>query len=84
MDEERREHEQHTKSLERLVKARTDQLQEMVRQRGQLLELLKQIQSMKSLEEAQRSAQHGIAKFAPEPVSAPSFGGQPGEPVPRK
>jgi len=72
----------YTANLEKLVKARTDQLLEVVSQNEQLLTLLKQIQSMKSLEDVREAARSGIKKFTPEPMPAPKFGGEAGEPVP--
>lgn len=79
---EEEEQAQHTKCLEQLVKARTDQLQATVREIHQLLEALRQIQDMESLEQVQELAQQCISKFAPAPTESPMFGGAAGEPVP--
>jgi hypothetical protein len=74
--------ERYTKSLEELVKARTDQLMQAVSQNEQFLELLTQIQSMESLEQVRESIHAAIRKFAPEETQAPRFGGEAGESVP--
>jgi hypothetical protein len=74
--------ERHTKSLEELVKARTEQLMQAVSQNEQCLELLKQIQSMESLELVREAIHAAIRKFAPEETQAPRFGGEAGESVP--
>jgi hypothetical protein len=72
----------YTKSLEELVKARTEQLMQAVSQNEQFLELLKQIQSMESLEQVREAIHAAIRKFAPERTRAPRFGGEAGESVP--
>jgi hypothetical protein len=74
--------ERHTKSLEELVKGRTEQLMQAVSQNEQFLELLKQIQSMESLEQVREAIHAAIRKFAPEETQAPRFGGEAGESVP--
>ena len=74
--------EQHTKSLEELVKARTEQLMQAVSQNEQFLELLKQIQSMESVERVREAIDAAIRKFTPEETQAPRFGGEAGESVP--
>ena len=74
--------EQYTKSLEELVKARTEQLMQAVSQNEQFLELLKQIQSMESLERVREAIHAAIRKFTPEETQAPRFGGEAGESVP--
>jgi hypothetical protein len=74
--------ERYTKSLEELVKARTDQLMQAVSQNERFLELLTQIQSMESLEQVRESIHAAIRKFAPEETQAPRFGGEAGESVP--
>jgi hypothetical protein len=74
--------ERHTKSLEELIKARTEQLMQAVSQNEQFLELLKQIQSMESLERVREAIHAAIRKFTPEETQAPRFGGETGESVP--
>jgi len=74
--------EQHTKSLEELVRARTEQLMQAVSQNEQFLELLKQIQSMESVERVREAIDAAIRKFTPEETQAPRFGGEAGESVP--
>jgi hypothetical protein len=78
------EEERYLKLLETLVKARTDQLQEVVRQNEQLLEVLKQIQSMESLEQVREATHAAIRKFTPEQTAERTqprmFGGKAGEP----
>ena len=74
--------ERHTKSLEELVKARTEQLMQAVSQNEQFLELLKQIQSMESVERVREAIDAAIRKFTPEETQAPRFGGEAGESVP--
>ena len=82
----RQEEEQYLKSLQALCKARTAQLQQVVRENEQLLMLLKQLQSMESLEQVRDSIDAAIRKFTPEETPEetlpPMFGGKPGEPVP--
>ena len=74
--------ERYTKSLEELVKARTEQLMQAVSQNEQFLELLKQIQSMESLERVREAIHAALRKFTPEETQAPRFGGEAGESVP--
>jgi hypothetical protein len=74
--------ERYTKSVEELVKARTEQLMQAVSQNEQFLELLEQIQSMESLEQVREAIHAAIRKFAPEKTQAPRFGGEAGESVP--
>jgi hypothetical protein len=74
--------ERHTKSLEELVKARTEQLMQAVSQNEQFLKLLQQIQSMESLEQVREGIHAAVRKFAPEEAQAPRFGGEAGESVP--
>src|ERR1700683_2124895 len=74
--------ERHTKSLEELVKARTEQLMQAVSQNEQFLELLKQIQSMESLERVREAVHATIRKFTPEETQALRFGGEAGGSVP--
>jgi hypothetical protein len=85
MDEANRQEVQddrYTRSLEELVKARTEQLQQAVSQNEQFLGLLKQIQSMESLEQVREATHAAIRKFAPQETRAPKFGGDAGESVP--
>ncbi len=85
MDEANRqesEDEQYTQSLQDLVKARTDQLQQTVRQNGQLLSLLRQMQSMESLEEIREAIHAAIERFAPQEFQIFEFGGKAGDSVP--
>src|SRR5579864_133942 len=74
--------ERYAKTLEKLVKARTEQLMQAVSQNERFLELLKQIQSMESLEQVREAIHAAIRKFAPEETQAPRFGGEAGESVP--
>ena len=74
--------ERYTKSVEELVKARTEQLMQAVSQNEQFLELLKQIQSMESVERVREAIDAAIRKFTPEETQAPRFGGEAGESVP--
>ncbi|HET6180510.1 MAG TPA: hypothetical protein VFE61_26555 [Candidatus Sulfotelmatobacter sp.] len=76
------EDEQYRRSLEELVKARTDQLMQTTSQNSQLMELLKQIQSMESLEQVREAVQACLKKFMREPTPTPKLGGEAGEPVP--
>ena len=85
MDEANRQEvqdERYTRSLEELVKARTEQLLQAVSQNEQFLGLLKQIQSMESLEQVREATHAAIRKFAPQETQAPKFGGDAGESVP--
>lgn len=74
--------ERYTKSLEELVKARTEQLMQAVSQNQQFSELLKQIQSMDSLEQVREAIRGASRRFAPQDTQAPQFGGEAGESVP--
>lgn len=74
--------ERYAKTLEKLVKARTEQLMQAVSQNERFLELLKQIQSMESLEQVREAIHAAIRKFAPEETQALRFGGEAGESVP--
>jgi hypothetical protein len=78
-----------TRSLEELVKARTEQLMQAVSQNEQFLTLLTQIQSMESLEQIREAIRAGIEairapmkKVVPQGAQAPKFGGEAGESVP--
>jgi hypothetical protein len=85
MDEanlQRAQDERYTRSLEELVKARTEQLIQAVSQNEQFLGLLKQIQSMESLEQVREAVHVAIRKFAPAETQPPKFGGEAGESVP--
>jgi hypothetical protein len=74
--------EQYTKSLQELVKARTEQLMQVISTNEQLLALLKQIQSMESLEQVRTAIHVAIRKVAPEETQAQRIGGEAGESVP--
>jgi ATPase subunit of ABC transporter with duplicated ATPase domains len=85
MDEASRQQpqdEQYARSLETIVKSRTEQPTQSVSANEKILEHLKQIQSMESLEQVQEAIQTRIEKFAPQPTRPPNFGGEAGEPVP--
>ena len=70
-------------SLETLVAARTEQLRQALQKNSDLLEFLKQLQSMQSLNEIRQAVKVEIAKLEPQSAaSVPRFGGNPGEPVP--
>jgi hypothetical protein len=77
----RQEDERYTKSLQELVKARTEQLMQAVSQNEKCLEFLKDIQSMDSLEQVREAIHATIRKFAAEETQAPRFGGEPAESV---
>jgi len=78
-DEERLES---YKNLEELVAARTEQLRQALTQKHELVESLRQLQSLESLAQIKEALQSAIEKFADPPVPVPKFGGEPGEPVP--
>ena len=73
---------EYLKSLEQLVTARTEQLREAYRKVDEMLQALKQIQSLTSLEQVRGAAQDAIDKFGPQEPQPPKFGGEPGESVP--
>jgi len=78
-DEERSEY---YKNLEELVLARTKQLHHALSQKQQLLEFLRQVQSLESLAQIKEALQSAIEKFADAPMPVPKFGDEPGELVP--
>ena len=85
MDEANRQKAQddhYTRNLEALVKARTEQLRVVVSQNEQYWGLLKQIQSMESLEQVREAVHAAIRKSAPAGTQMPKFGGEAGESVP--
>lgn len=83
MDEpNQQEVQQYTRSLEELVKARTEQLMQAVSRNQQFSELLKQIQSMDSLEQVREAIRAASRRFAQQETHAPQFGGEAGESVP--
>jgi hypothetical protein len=71
------------KSLEALVTARTEQLRQAVQRNSDLLQFLKQIRSMQSLNEIHQAVEVEIAKLQSQnaTTSVPRFGENPGEPV---
>jgi hypothetical protein len=78
-DEEQSEY---FKNLEELVVARTEQLRQALTQKHELVESLRQLQSLESLAQIKEGLQSAIEKFADDPMPFPKFGGEPGEPVP--
>lgn len=76
------EDQEYRKSLEQLVNARTEQLREAYGKVEELVQALKQIQSLTSLELAKKAAQAAIQKFGPQEPQVLKFGGEPGEAVP--
>jgi len=76
------EGEAYRKNLETLVTARTEQLRQALIQNSELLDFLKRIQSMQSLEDTHQAVQAEIAKLESRRPTSPQFGGKPGEPVP--
>ena len=74
-------HEQHLTNLEQLVSTRTEQLRQVLSEKEQLLECVKQLQSMGSLEQMKEAVQAAITRFETK-ESPQKFGGEPGEPVP--
>jgi hypothetical protein len=76
------EDEAHRKNLEILVNARTEQLRQALNQKHELLESLRQLQSLESLAQIKEGVQSAIEKFAEPPMQVPKFAGEPGEPVP--
>jgi len=71
------------KNLETLVTARTNQLKQAMSRNSFLMEFLKRIQSMQSLEEIHEAVRTEVEKLDSEiPTLPPQFGGKPGEPVP--
>jgi len=85
MDEANRQKAQdghYTRNLEKLVQARTEQLRVVLSQNEQFWGLLKQIQSMESLEQVREAVHAAIRKSAPAGTQMPKFGGEAGESVP--
>lgn len=85
MDEANRQKvqdERYTRSLEQLVRDRTEQLMQTVSQNERLLGLVKQIQSMESLEQIREAIHARIREFVPQETQTFKFGGEAGESVP--
>jgi hypothetical protein len=73
--------EEYRKHLEKLLETRTEQLRQAFVDKEELLQCLRQICNLGSLQEIRGVAQAALKKFATT-VEAPEFGGEPGQPVP--
>jgi hypothetical protein len=74
--------EAHLKNLEALVNARTEQLRQAVNQKHELLESIRQLQSLESSAQIKEGLQSTIEMFSDAPMQVTKLGGEPGEPVP--
>jgi len=82
VNRKRLEDEARLKNIEALVNARSEQLRQALNQKHDLLESIRQLDSLESLAQIKEGLQSIIGKFADPPVQVPKFGGEPGQPVP--